>query len=293
MEEKIQEFLGYMVKVKGVSNNTVSSYRRDLVYMSKFFEQQGILEVSKISSTNVNSYILFLEKEGKSPASISRNISSMKTFYRYLINRGEITSEPTENVCVPKVEKKVPGAISVDIIEKLVKSPVGNDPKALRDKAMLELLYATGMRVTELISLKVEDINFDMRFVVLHNTKKDRIIPFSTKTKNTLVKYITNGRDKLADANTKELFVNCFGKSMSRQGFWKIIKDYAEMAGVNDKISPHTFRHSFGAHLVQNGADLRAVQEMMGHVDMSSTNVYLQLAEKRLRDVYDKSHPNV
>ena len=291
MQRKIQEFITYLSNTKGASKNTLSSYTHDLNSMINFFEKQSITDVKKITSTNVNSYVLFLEKQGKSPSSISRNISSMRSFFRYLQNRGEMSCEPTENVVLPKMEKKQPEIASVSTIERLLKAPDIREPKGIRDKAMLDLLYATGMRVSEIITIMPSDVNLKLKYVVLTGNKKNRVVPFGTKTKNSLNKYITEAREAFTSDNDIPLFVNCFGKPMSRQGFWKIIKEYADKAGIEEEISPHTFRHSFGAHLVENGADLRAVQQMMGHIDISSTQVYADMAEKRLRSIYNESHP--
>ncbi len=291
MEQKIQEFLDFLVDVKKVSDNTVTSYKHDLSRMWEFFSTQGITGVDKVSTTNINSYILFLEKQGKSPASISRNVSSMRTYFHYLHNRGEVATEPTESVKTPKVEKKRPDIATTATITKLLKAPQGDSLKSVRDRAMLELLYATGVRVSEMVNLTVNDVNIQMCYIVCKTTKKDRIVPFGHKAKTALIKYLTEARPSLLHEENTYLFVNCFGKPMSRQGFWKIVKEYAKEVGIEDEISPHTFRHSFGAHLVENGADIKAVQEMMGHMDISSTQIYADLSGNKLREVYDRTHP--
>ncbi len=293
MEQKIQDFLVFLVDVKKVSNNTVTSYKHDLEQMWDYFYSQGILSVDKISTTNINSYILKLEKQGKSPASVSRNISSMRTYFHYLHNIGEIATEPTEAIKAPKVEKKRPDIASSSTITKILKAPKGDSPKAVRDRAMLELLYATGVRVSEMVNLTVNDVNIQMCYIVCRTPKRNRIVPFGNKAKAALVKYLTESRPLMIKEENTILFVNCFGKSMSRQGFWKILKEYAKDVGIEEEISPHTFRHSFGAHLVQNGADMKAVQEMMGHMDISSTQIYADLSGNKLREVYDRTHPRV
>ena len=259
--------------------------------MLTYFEKQGIESLEKVTSTNINSYILFLEKNGKSPASISRSISSMRAYFRYLLIHGVIKGEPTEKITMPKVEKKVPSVITAGQIEDIIKAANGSDPKSIRDRAMLELLYATGMRVSELISLNVDDINLQLSYVICRNAKKERVIPFGNKAKQSLSKYLSKARPALMQDNNMFLFVNCFGKQMSRQGFWKIIKEYANKAGIKEEISPHTIRHSFGAHLIGNGADVKSVQQMMGHVDIASTEVYRRMESENLRSVYEKAHP--
>ncbi len=291
MENSVEDFLIYVKESKKMSENTVVSYRRDLKGMLSYFEKQGIESLEKVTSTNINSYILFLEKNGKSPASISRSISSMRAYFRYLLIHGVIKGEPTEKITMPKVEKKVPSVITAGQIEDIIKAANGSDPKSIRDRAMLELLYATGMRVSELISLNVDDINLQLSYVICRNAKKERVIPFGNKAKQSLSKYLSKARPALMQDNNMFLFVNCFGKQMSRQGFWKIIKEYANKAGIKEEISPHTIRHSFGAHLIGNGADVKSVQQMMGHVDIASTEVYRRMESENLRSVYEKAHP--
>ena len=291
MENSVEDFLIYVKESKKMSENTVVSYRRDLKGMLSYFEKQGIESLEKVTSTNINSYILFLEKNGKSPASISRSISSMRAYFRYLLIHGVIKGEPTEKITMPKVEKKVPSVITAGQIEDIIKAANGSDQKSIRDRAMLELLYATGMRVSELISLNVDDINLQLSYVICRNAKKERVIPFGNKAKQSLSKYLSKARPALMQDNNMFLFVNCFGKQMSRQGFWKIIKEYANKAGIKEEISPHTIRHSFGAHLIGNGADVKSVQQMMGHVDIASTEVYRRMESENLRSVYEKAHP--
>lgn len=288
MEQKIQDFLAFLTKVKGVAENTVLSYRRDLYQMNDFFKQNGIDMADKITSTNVNSYVLHMEKNGKSPSSVSRNISCMRSFFRYLINRGEISKDPTELVSMPKYERKQPEIVSLNTMESLLKAPSDNTAKGIRDKAMLQLLYVTGMRVSELINLKLEDVNLEMKYVILKNSKKNRVVPFDTRSKNILKKYLSDSREELASKECSIFFVNCSGKEMTRQGFWKIIKGYAKELGINEDISPHTFRHSFGVHLLENGANIRDIQKIMGHVDISSTNVYAKITEEKLKNIHNR-----
>ncbi len=294
MEKKVDEFVEYVSKVKKGSKNTVDSYRRDLKKMVVFFRKQLIESIEKVNETNINSYMLSLEKEGKSAATITRNVSSMKMFFHYMLVKGYVKSEPTEMITPPKVEKKNVGVNSINSIERLLNQPKGKTPKELRDKAMLELLYATGMRVSEIVDVELSDVNLTMEYVICKNGKKERIIPFGKKAKQALSRYLKSGRiELLKEMESDFLFVNCHGGKLSRQGFWKILKEYAEEAGIEEEITPHTLRHSFGAHLVANGADLKAVKEMMGHVDLASTQVYLNVESSSIRDVYSKTHPRI
>ncbi len=245
MEQKIEDFLAFLQDFKSITKNTKESYRRDLNNMVTFFRKSGIDSLDKVTLTNVNSYILYLEKEGKSPSSVSRNISSMRTFFRYLLNEGVITKDPTMLVTMPKIEKKKAKRVSEDNIQRLILTPPQNEPKGIRDKAMIQLIYATGIRVSELVTLSTDDINLEMRYIILKNSKKVRVVSFDTKTRNIIKKYLEDSRKHFVFAEGKDsniLFLNCNGKEMSRQGFWKIIKGYAKEAGIEGEISPHTLR---------------------------------------------------
>ena len=276
MQQKIQDFLSFMSVSKGATNNTLMSYKRDIECMAGYFEKQGIIDVKKITATNVNSYILYLEKQGKSVSSISRNISSMKTFYRYLHNNGDISSEPTLNIVTPRAERKKINIASMSTMEKLLNAPDVKDKKGIRDKAMLYLLYSTGIRVSELLSLRLNDVNLKMKYIVLNGGKVNRVIPIETQTKKLIKKYIDEVRMGFDNEVEQMLFLNCNGKAMTRQGFWKILKTYAKEVGIEEEISPQTLRHSYGVNMIKNGVDLHKVQKMMGHVDISSTQLYLQ-----------------
>ncbi len=292
MEKEITAFISYLHNVKATSKNTELSYKRDLSKMGHYLEGQGITEARKVTTTNLNSYILYLEKNNFAAATVSRNIASIKAFYHYLIREGITTEDVSEALKSPKIEKKIPEILSMEEVFKLLEQPQGRLPKELRDKAMLELLYATGIRVTELISLTMSDINLQMGFIVCKDAHKERIIPFGTEAKKALLAYLNNAREHmLTDKKEETLFVNCSGQAMSRQGFWKIIKFYAKKAGIVADITPHTIRHSFAAHLVENGADLRSVQEMLGHSDISTTQIYANLNHNKIREVYAKAHP--
>lgn len=292
MEQAINSFIIYMHDVKQTSENTELSYRRDLVKVQHYMEEQGIADVKKISETNLNSYVLYLEKNHFSAATISRNIASLKAFYHFMFKEGMVKEDVSERLKAPKIEKKMPEIMSTEDVVKLLEQPKGNTPKEIRDKAMLELLYATGIRVTELINLKTSDVNLSLGYIICRDFSKERVIPFGNAAKNALSRYLDGTREiMIEDPTSVYLFANCSGQPMSRQGFWKLIKAYAKKAGITADITPHTLRHSFAAHLVENGADLRSVQEMLGHSDISTTQIYANMRHSRIREAYDKAHP--
>lgn len=293
MKEEIVKFIEYLHEEKQTSKNTEVSYERDLRKMSQYLKWQEIESVKEVSATSLNSYVLYLEQNGMKPATISRSIASMKAFFAYLYKTHQIEADPTEKLKAPKIEKKLPSVLTTDEMSRLLEQPSGNSPKELRDKAMLELLYATGIRVSELISLKIADVNLQMEYVNCMDAHKERIIPFGKKAQEALKRYLKDGRPKLVEDEDNEwLFTNCSGQSMSRQGFWKLIKFYGGKAGIESEITPHTLRHSFAAHMVGNGADLKSVQEMLGYADISATQVYAQINQnKKIREVYLNAHP--
>ena len=292
MEKAIDSFIIYLHNIKKTSSNTEMSYKRDLLKVHHFMEEQGFSDVSKISATNLNSYVLYLEKNQFSAATISRNIASIKAFYHYMFREGMVKEDVSEKLKAPRIEKKIPEILTMEEVIKLLEQPSGNSPKEIRDKAMLELLYATGIRVTELITLKLTDINLQMGFIICRDAAKERVVPFGKEARNALIRYLDGTREKMMeDPACEYLFANCSGQPMSRQGFWKLIKHYAKKAGITADITPHTLRHSFAAHLVENGADLRSVQEMLGHSDISTTQIYANMNHNRIREVYAKAHP--
>lgn len=288
MEQEIKGFVSYLHDVKKTSQNTELSYQRDLMKMMRFLRTQKVEKSKDVTETNLNSYILDLEKKGMAAATVSRNIASMKAFYLYMLKNGEVTTDPAEHLKAPKVEKKIPDILSVEEIERLLAQPGDRTAKGLRDKAMLELLYATGIRVTELISLRLDDVNWKLDYIICRDRNKERIIPFGSKARKALDHYMKSARAELVgEKECDMLFPNCSGESMSRQGFWKLLKQYVKQAGIQMEITPHTLRHSFAAHLVDNGADLHMVQEMLGHSDISTTMMYAV----RTRELYAKAHP--
>lgn len=290
MERLVDNYVEYLNNVKHSSLNTVASYKRDLTKMWKYLTSLGYNSIIQINSTGLCSYILELEKEGKSSATVSRNIASIKSFFMYLLKQGVIKEDPTEQLKPPRIEKKAPDILTVNEINLLLEQPSRNTPKEIRDKAMLELLYATGMRVSELITIKFVDVNLNYNYIQCKDNNKERIIPIENAAKEALEIYIDSVHSVNND-NNEYLFTNCKGTPMTRQGFWKIIKYYATRAGINKDITPHMIRHSFASHLVGNGADLKAVQEMLGHSDISTTQIYLKGRQNRIKEEYDKAHP--
>lgn len=293
MTTEIEAFIAYLVNIKKSSKNTVVSYRRDLLQLQEYLEQQGITEVSKVTKTSLNSYILYLERQGKATTTISRVLASIKSFFHYELNEGKIRRDPAELLKTPKIEKKVPVILTVDEVSRFLQQPDGDSSKEVRDKAMLELLYATGIRVSELIGLQVADINLQVGFITCHDGQKERMIPFGKAASQSLKTYLEHARGSLLKGNDSPwLFTNCSGKPMSRQGFWKIVKYYGEKAGINVDITPHTLRHSFAAHLISGGADIQAVQTMLGHADLATTQIYMNYMQKEpLRKTYAGAHP--
>ena len=292
MEKEINAFITYLHNVKGTSANTEMSYKRDLEKVQHFMESRGIRETAGVSAQDLEDYVKYLQDNQFAAATVSRNIASLKAFYHYMVQEGIVSKDISEPLKAPKIEKKIPEIMSPDEVVRLLEQPSGNSPKEIRDKAMLELLYATGIRVTELITLKLSDVNMPMSFILCRDRNKERIIPFGTEAKNALTRYLDGTRDEMLENKASDvLFANCSGQPMSRQGFWKLIKYYAKKADIKADITPHTLRHSFAAHLVENGADLRSVQEMLGHSDISTTQIYANLNHNHIREVYAKAHP--
>lgn len=292
MESAIQKFIDYLHNVKRTSYNTEISYQRDLKKLEEFLTAQGVHTPEQVNATLLNSYMLYLEKEKFAASSISRNVASVRSFYQFLFKCHIVSEDPSEGLKPPRVEKKTPEVLSVSEVDLLMKQPDRSTFKGIRDKAMLELMYATGMRVSELLHLKVSDVNLQLGYVTCSERSKERIIPFGSVCKKSLQSYLQKARESFVGGRmVEELFTNCSGKPMSRQGFWKVLKGYAQSAGITGDITPHTLRHSFAAHLLQNGADIKSVQEMLGHSDISTTQMYLNLSVNKMRDVYMSAHP--
>lgn len=292
MNSALQDFLAYMKEIKNASFNTIISYRQDLQKLVQYLEKQNINDVQKINETSLNSYILNMEKDGRSPATVSRNIASIKAFILFLIKKGIIHDDPTERMKAPKVERKAIITLTTEEINRLIDQPNTHSAKGIRDKAMLELLYATGIRVTELISLSINEINIKSKYISISSIKNERMIPFGQMAKKALEAYIGNVRVNLLENQESNLaFTNLNGEKMSRQGFWKIIKAYGKEAEIEKEITPQILRHSFAVHMLENGADIHSIQELLGHSDAATTQVYMQARTKKIRDVYMEAHP--
>lgn len=281
----------YLKTEKAASANTISSYMRDVQQFSDAMKRFDV-PLAEVLSRDVEQYVDGLLNKGKSPATVSRAVASIKSFYGYLHKTGYIGNNPARGVAAAKVERKLPQILTGKEVELFLEQPSANDLKGVRDRAMLELLYATGIRVSELICLAVSDVNLDAGFLRCRNKEKDRVIPLYPAAIKALADYMKKVRPQLVeDLRESVLFVNMNGEAMSRQGFWKLVKHYQEKAGIVKEITPHTLRHSFAAHLLENGADLHSIQEMLGHADISSTQIYSQLVNQKIKSVYQKAHP--
>ena len=291
MERQLKFFFNFLAEDKKLSDNTLQSYKRDLKQFKKYLEDCEI-HYNRVKEEDIKDYVKEMQEEGKKASSISRSIASIRSFYQFVVKNKKMKVDPTLNIQSPKIEKRVPSVLTSKEVELLLNQPKDVDLKGIRDKAMLEFAYATGMRVTEIISLNIDDINLDEGFVTCKTGNKQRVIPLGTMSLKALKEYVEEARDILVKSeNEQALFVNINGTRLTRQGFWKIIKYYKEQAHITKDITPHVLRHSFATHLLQNGADLKAIQTMLGHSDISSTQVYMQFQEEGLKNVYKKAHP--
>ena len=291
MEEQINNFLNFLKNDKRLSENTLQSYRRDIVQYEAYVSKKDINYLN-IETDGINAYLKSLQKNNKKSSTVSRSLASIRSFYQYLLRTKLIVKDPTEGIQSPKIEKKAPSVLSSQEVELLLEQPTTEDLKGMRDKAMLEFAYATGMRVTEIISLDLDCVDLEQGYVVCKNGTKQRNIPLGTMSLKALKDYIENARPIIIkDDSVKALFVNINGKRLTRQGFWKIVKYYKEQAHISKEITPHVLRHSFATHLLQNGADLKAIQMMLGHSDISSTQVYMQFQDEGIKNIYKKAHP--
>ena len=293
MLDLINAYENYLTKVKQASANTVFSYMRDIRQFSGWLQQTQSIDVVDASQLNISSYLAHLQEAGRSGATVSRSLASLKNFYSYVVSTGFLEASPVPaDIRVERGEKKLPQILSGKEVELLLAQPTCLDAKGFRDKAMLEVMYATGMRVTELIELNVDDVNLELGIVKCSSSKKSRAIPLYPAAMRALSVYIKEVRMLMvADPQETALFVNVGGARMSRQGFWKILKFYQAKAGIEKEITPHTLRHSFAVHLLENGADLGSLQELMGHSDISSTQMYTHMINQKLKTVYEKCHP--
>ena len=291
MEKQVKLFLDFLKDDKKLSDNTLQSYRRDIEQYEKYVSDNKI-NYLKVTEETILEYMEYLREENKKESTISRSLASIRSFYQYLIRVKKIKKDPTMTIESPKIRKRTPNILTSKEVELLLDQPKDVDLKGTRDKAMLEFAYATGMRVTEMISLDIDDVKLDEGYVVCRGRSKSRNIPLGSMSLKALKEYIDDARPYLTrDESEEALFVNVNGTRLTRQGFWKIVKYYKEQAHIEKDITPHVLRHSFATHLLQNGADLKAIQTMLGHSDISSTQVYVQFQDPELRDIYKKSHP--
>lgn len=293
MNELITQFIHYLTVERGLAKNTLESYQRDLHAYCAYLERESFTNLNETNRMQIMGYLLHLQEQGRATATLSRNLASIRAFYQFLLREKFIDKDPSVNLESPKIEKKLPQVLSVAEVETLLNGPDTRLPSGLRDKAMLELLYATGIRVSELVSLNLSDVNLNMGFIKCFGKgSKERIIPLGRLAIADVSRYLERGRPMLKKRGQEEaLFLNHHGRRLSRQGFWKIIKKYAQLANSHKEITPHTLRHSFATHLLENGADLRSVQEMLGHADISTTQIYTHVTRSRLKEVYAKAHP--
>lgn len=292
MDAYICEYTDFMKNTCHKSANTVESYTRDVTQYITYVKELGITDIKNTTKTTVESYMSALKSRGRAASTLSRTLASVRSFYVFLVENGRVDSDPTSSLATPHVEKKPPMVLSNHDVDMLLAQPKLTDNKGIRDKAMLEVLYATGIRVSELIGLNVRDANTEIGFIRCRNNRSERMIPLGGKAIESLKLYLDRVRAEMIKNDDEEaLFVNCNGSRISRQGFWKIIKQYRDSAGIELEITPHSLRHSFAAHLIENGADLESLKTMMGHADISSTQVYTSFVNDKIREVYEKTHP--
>ncbi|MGQ9518018.1 MAG: site-specific tyrosine recombinase XerD [Anaerolineae bacterium] len=294
MREAIEAFLRFLELEKGYSGNTLAAYRNDLEQFLQAMEEEGINAWEQVTQDVIIDYIMALREREYASSTVARKIAALKSFFHFLAAEEIISDDPTLNLDSPKVKKRLPVALSYEEVERLLNAPQGSNPKAIRDKALLELLYATGMRVTELVSLNLEDINLASATVRVTQGKgsKERIIPIHSRAVEALREYLAKARRMLLKSpEERALFLNHRGERLTRQGLWLIIKQYVREAGIKTEVTPHTLRHSFATHLLNGKADLRHVQELLGHANISTTQIYTHISSERLREIYDESHP--
>ena len=295
MNLTIEDFIHYLVVERGLASNTIESYKRDLVKYAEYLKKvETVSSFEEVTREHIIAFMRYMMENGKSSKTIARHVASIRSFHQFLLREHIVDKDPSAHIETPQVERTLPKVLSPDEVEALLTAPDESTPFGKREKAMLELLYATGIRVTELMNLNVEDVHMTMGFVrCIGKGDKERIVPMGKMASEALQKYIEESRPKLLKRNQKEeaLFLNHHGRRLTRQGFWKILKKLALSAQIEKELTPHTLRHSFATHLLENGADLRAVQEMLGHADISTTQIYTHVTKKRLKDVYNEFHP--
>lgn len=290
----MNKYIDYMENEKGLASNTLEAYKRDIMQFKDYIVKNNINDSTAVNKTVIITYLMSLQKEGKATSTISRSLASIRCFYQYLLNNNLIDEDPTLNLRSPKSERKLPHILTKEEVDLLLSQPSKDNFKGSRDKAMLELLYATGIRVSEIVALDLDKLNLELGYLYLDNSGlNERVIPIGSIALKYLGNYIEKYRNEvLKNKGQVALFLNYNGNRLTRQGFWKIIKQYTIKSKIDKKITPHTLRHSFAVHLLQNGADIKMVQEMLGHSDISTTQIYsFATNNKKLRDVYEKSHP--
>lgn len=293
MQRQLESYTHYLVVEKGLSANTLESYKRDLVKFITFMKKHNISKPEEVNRDALNLFILDLKKKGRATSTISRCMASIRSFFNFLLNEGVIDHNPALDLESPRIEKKLPRVLTTKEVDLLLCQPKAGEQNGLRDRAMLELLYASGIRVSELVDLNLGDFDPEVGYLRCRGKgMKERIVPIGSIAVNHVNEYLNNCRNRLLKKNGETaLFVNHHGVRLTRQGFWKILKKYARKSNINGEITPHTLRHSFATHLIENGADLRSVQEMLGHSDISTTQIYTQITRRKIREVYDNSHP--
>lgn len=294
MENNLLDFMSYLEGKKKLSQNSLTAYRRDVEEFFAFFKEKGSMDICEVSNTDVVSYLLKLKNEGKSGSTVNRKIASLRSFFRFLSEKGVVNENPTLHIRSPKIERRAVEYLTIEEVERLLKQP-DTSIKGLRDQAILELLYAAGIRVSEITGTNVEDINLRIGFVTCTGEHgKARIIPLGRPARQALETYIYEVRPKFLRNKSQEetaLFLNYYGERMTRQGLWKLMKEYAKRAGLEHKLTPQILRNSFAVHMIQNGADLKSLQDLLGHEDIAATQIYLSVAKNHIKDVYDRTHP--
>lgn len=293
MKDGIEDFIHYLLVERQLANNTLQSYKRDLTAYAAYLNKEGIISFSDVTRYHIISYLTYLKEQGKASSTLARTIAALRSFHQFMLREKMCETDPTVHIETPQKERRLPKVLSLQEVDKLLQAANGNTALHMRDKAMLELLYATGIRVSELIQLNLSDIHLTMGFIQCYGKgNKERIVPIGKLAKEAMEIYLEKARPKLVKKpNYEAVFVNQHGNRLTRQGFWKILKKLSSTAGITKEITPHTLRHSFATHLLENGADLRSVQEMLGHSDISTTQIYTHVTKTRLKDIYSSYHP--
>jgi len=293
MDHLLDQFLHYILVEKGLSKNTIDAYSHGLNRFLDYLRRKGIQEMSKVSKLDIRAFLLVLKRQGLSTRSVVRNLAAIRSFFRFLIQEGILDANPIEELESPKIERKLPEILTLKEVEQLLGQPNSQTPLGIRDRTMLEVLYATGMRVSELTKLPVQQVNLEGGYVLVFGKgSKERIIPLGSEAMKWIALYLNSARERLAKRKeSPSLFINRSGRGMSRQQFWKNIKAYGRRAGIRKRISPHLLRHSFASHLLEGGADLRSVQLMLGHADISTTQIYTHVTGERLKKIHQRYHP--